>query len=76
MEAKFIVFKADEDMILAQLDDDLFLGHLEKWVIESVAKIEPKSEVDEIVARAIERVLNLRIPTDGISGTIVRRGSY
>jgi len=72
MARGFEIVANDENKIFDQLEDGLFWDELSKDELERYVDIKPIGDVDENVARAIDRAMKI-VLNSTISGTINRR---
>lgn len=65
MSKEIVTVTDDEAAIFQQLDDDLFWDEITKPDLEYYIEVGvyAKSEFDHVVQRAIERALNITIPS-------------
>lgn len=72
MARGFEIVENDENIIFDQLEDGLFFDELSKDQLERYVDLKPISDVDENVARAIDRAMKI-ILNNTIGVTINRR---
>ncbi len=72
MARGFEIVANDENKIFDQLEDGLFFDELSRDQLELYVDLEPISDVDENVARAIDRAMKI-ILNNTIGVTINRR---
>lgn len=73
MAARFEIVTDTEEDIFKQLDNDLFWNDITREQLEVCMGIDPISEADQLVYGALQRALDITIPT-GINGTMATKG--